>query len=87
MENRFVIRIPKSVEKSIAKIPLPWRARLAKAIDALAVDPWYGEKMVGKLKEKRKIRVWPYRVLYTVLERKRIILILEVGHRGSISYK
>jgi mRNA-degrading endonuclease RelE of RelBE toxin-antitoxin system len=87
MSKHFLIFVPNSVKKSLAKIPLPWIFRMGKTIDSLETNPYIGEKMGGYLKDKRKIHVWPYRIIYTVNEKKRIVIIQEVAHRGNVSYK
>lgn len=85
--DKFDVHIPHSVRKSIEKIPVPWRDRMFNAIDLLEYNPFMGEKMLGKLQDKRKIRIWPYRIIYTVEKKSKIIKILEAGHRGGMSYK
>lgn len=87
MATDYFIYISKSIRKSLLGIPSPWSERIEKAINVLKLDPFYGEKMTGKLKNKRKIRVWPYRIIYEVDKPAKIIKILEVGHRGGMAYK
>ena len=82
----YSIFISKSVRKSLLHIPLPWSERIVKAIDLLEKDPYLGEKMKGQLADCYKIRVWPYRVIYKLDKANKAIIIIEVGHRGSISY-
>jgi addiction module RelE/StbE family toxin len=86
MAVRYFVYISKSIRKSLLRVPSPWSERIEKAIDMLETDPFYGEKMTGKLKDKRKIRIWPYRIIYETDFKKKIIIIVEIGHRGSISY-
>lgn len=81
---RYQLYIPKSVAKAIQRIPNPWQNRIVKALDAIAVNPFYGEKMMGKLADKRKIRVWPYRIIYRIDEKSKIVIVVEVGHRQGI---
>jgi mRNA interferase RelE/StbE len=87
MAARFDIDTPKSIVKSLKKIQLPWRERILDAMSELAQNPYLSEKMSGKLRGKRKIRVWPYRIIYKVDIRRRRIIVTDVGHRGSIGYK
>jgi len=87
MAEKYFIYIPKPTAKQIKQIPVLWRDRIANAIEILQYNPFLGEKMTGKLKNQRKIRIWPYRILYTAERKKRIIIIVEVGHRGGVSYK
>jgi len=86
MAVRYFVYISKSIRKSLLRVPPPWSERIDKAISILETDPFYGEKMTGKLKDKRKIRIWPYRIIYEADLKKKIIIIVEVGHRGNISY-
>ncbi len=83
---RYHIDVVKSAKKSLAKIPLPWLFRIKQAIDGLQDDPYLGEKMDGNMKNKRKIRVWPYRIIYIVEENIKYIKIMEIEYRGHTSY-
>lgn len=82
----FIIKIPKFVSKQIEKVPLPWRGRIRKTIDFLAQEPYLGYGLSGKHKGKRRIRVWPYRIVYFIDLKNRRVVITEVKHRGSVSY-
>ena len=56
-------------------------------MSSLARNPFLGEKMSGKLQDKRKIRIWPYRIIYKINVKRKHIIITDAGHRGSIGYK
>lgn len=84
--SSYRIYVPKSVLKSMAKIPLPWSFRINRAIDSLKFDPYLGEKMGGDMAPKRKIKIWPYRIMYIVDEKIKLISIMEVERRGNTSY-
>ncbi len=86
MNSGFTIKIPKSVGKQVDKIPLPWKDRIKKAIDLLAGEPYLGHKLSGRHAGKRRIRVWPYRVVYFIDLKNKRAVITEVKHRGSVSY-
>jgi mRNA-degrading endonuclease RelE of RelBE toxin-antitoxin system len=83
----YEVVVPRDVHKQIRSISLPWRARIERAIDSLASDPFLGGKMKGEFKEKRRIRVWPYRIFYYIHKQDKVILIVEVQHRGGTRYK
>ncbi|MDO8582045.1 MAG: type II toxin-antitoxin system RelE/ParE family toxin [bacterium] len=70
----------------MAKIPLPWHFRIKQAIDHLESSPYIGEKMRSDMKDKRKITIWPYRIVYKIDEKKHFIVICEADHRGNVSY-
>jgi len=80
----YQIKIRHKVEKNLYKIPTLWQKRIIKAIDDLQTNPFNGEKMWGKLKNRRKIRIWPYRIIYRIYERERIIYIERIDHRQGI---
>jgi len=82
----YYIHVPKSPKKSLAKIPLPWQFRIKQAIDRLELEPYLGDKMQGKYSDKRKIAVWPYRVIYRIKEDIKLIEVLEIEPRGHTSY-
>lgn len=86
MPSTYRIYIPKSILKSMAKIPLPWSFRISRAIDSLEFNPYLGDKMSGDMAPKRKIKIWPYRIMYVVDEKIKLISIKEVEHRGHTSY-
>ena len=80
----YKIRIRHKIEKDLYKIPFPWQKRIAQAIDALKDNPFYGEKMWGKLKDRRKIRIWPYRIIYRIYKSQKIIYIERIAHRQGV---
>ena len=82
----FSLYIPKSALKSMKKIPLPWSFRIWQVINRLHHEPYLGEKMTGDMEDKRKIKVWPYRIIYEIEENIKLIKIKEIEHRGNTSY-
>ena len=70
----------------MGKIPLPWSFRINQAIDSLEYNPYLGEKMGGDMAPRRKIKVWPYRIMYVIDEKIKLITVVEVEHRGHTSY-
>lgn len=84
MQKKYKIVVSISIKKALASIPLPWRQRVIAAIDLLAENPFIGEKLWGRLQGKRKIKIHPYRIIYEIDKKGRIIIILETGHRQGI---
>jgi mRNA interferase RelE/StbE len=63
----------------------PVRRRIGEAVDALAADPRPASaKMITGVHGVLRIRVGDYRVLYTIDESQRIVLVLDAGHRSEI---
>jgi len=87
MVARYFVHIPKTPRKSLKKIPLPWQVRIIDALTMLETQPYVGEKMQGEYSDFRKIKVWPYRIIYRIREKTKLIEIMEIEHRGNVSYK
>ena len=85
--NNWRVEIRNDAKKNLKTIPMLWRDRIEKAIDVLRSNPFYGEKMSGELKDRRKIRIWPYRIIYRLFEKEKIIYVERIDHSGSIGYK
>ena len=85
-KSGYKIKIRHKAEKEFYKIPFPWQKRIIQAIDVLKSNSSYGEKMWGKLKDHRKIRVWPYRIIYRIYPRQKIIYVEHIAHRQG-AYK
>lgn len=59
-------------------------SRLIAAIDELRTNPYLGKKLMGKLEDRRSLRVGDYRVIYGIIERRILIQIVSIGHRRDI---
>lgn len=87
MTEKYFVYVSTQIRKSLLRIPSPWIERIEKAIDELELNPYRGEKMSGDMSYSRKIKIWPYRIIYKIEKDKRIIKITEASHRGGMSYK
>ena len=81
----YKIEFSKAAEKQIIDIPRVELKKLARRIDKLALDPFPSghEKMKGH-DDLYRIRQGDYRVLYTIFEKKLLILIVKIGHRREV---
>ncbi len=84
---QYTVLISGKPKKNLQKIPQPWQSRIIHALEQLESDPFCGEKMWGKYKDFKKLRIWPYRVVYQLDERRKIVSVVEIGHRGGMGYK
>ena len=81
----YEIEITRTAEKRLKKLPRQDQKRVVDAMLALSSEPWpRGARKLQGYKDVFRIRVGSYRILYSVEERKLIIIILKVGHRGDI---
>lgn len=82
----YYVKIPPRIEKKIKKFPHKDLVRIRTTIAALGSDPFMGKKLEGRYKEFYSIRVWPYRIIYSIIKQKLIIEVIEIEHRGR-AYK
>lgn len=59
-------------------------SRLRAAIDSLMQDPYQGKRLKGPLKGDFSLRVGDFRIIYTVMQDKLIVYIIDLGHRKDI---
>jgi addiction module RelE/StbE family toxin len=82
----YTVKISSSARKSIRKIPLLHQQRILKAVGWLKIDPFLGKKLTGEYKGYHRVKVWPYRIVYKIQREELIIEVVEIDHRGNISY-
>jgi len=81
----FEIEISRTAEKQLKKLPEKDQLRLVRAMLALSEEPHpRGSRKISGYDDVFRIRVGRFRVLYSVSERKLIILILKIGHRKDV---
>ena len=82
---RHSIEISRTAEKQLKKLNRDNQRRVVKAIVALAEDPRpQGSRKLAGYDDVFRIRVGPYRVLYSVSGKKLVIIILKIGHRKNV---
>lgn len=82
--ERWRVEYHRSLEKEIRQLPKLYIRRILKTIESLADDPRpYGsEKLAGE--EIWRIRVGPYRILYTIDDALRVVRTYCISHRRDV---
>jgi mRNA interferase RelE/StbE len=81
----YSVQITASAEKQLARLPRTDRIRVARAIAGLAVVPRpAGCRRLKGLGDVYRIRVRRYRVIYSIEDRRVLVVVLKVGHRKNI---
>jgi mRNA interferase RelE/StbE len=83
----YEIVVKRKASKAIARLPESVFGRVERAIDDLAADPRPrgAVKMRGTGRhEEWRVRIGDYRVIYRVDDEAKEVVILAVGHRGSV---
>ena len=82
---RYEIEISRTVERRLRTLPHADQVRVARAIRALADDPFpRGARKLSGYDNGFRVRSGSYRILYSVFERTLIVAVLKVGHRWDV---
>ena len=81
---KYEIVFKRSVYKDLKAIPKSDVVRILKRIDMLADDPRGPgcEKLSGQ--EKYRVRQGVYKIIYGILDKRLIVTVVKVGHRGQV---
>ena len=78
--------LAKDAHKQYKRLPKQEQTKIKKKLTVISEDPLAGKKLEGKLKGRRVIRAWPYRIVYTVNELDERVEVSEIIHRQA-AYK
>ena len=79
------IQVSRTAERALSKLAVDGRERVVRAIQALAQNPFpAGCRKLTGYDDVFRIRVGPYRVLYSVNAGALIVIVLKVGHRKNV---
>jgi mRNA interferase RelE/StbE len=80
----YSLLIKRSAAKELEGLPLKDRRRIVRRIQNLATDPRPAgvEKLTGE--DKYRLRQGDYRILYTIDDAARMIVVVKLGQRGDV---
>lgn len=83
-ERAWTIHFHRDFEKELRQLPKPAVRRIFTVLEELVNDPLPPGS--GKIKGLAlwKVRIGPYRVVYSIDEEQRIISLYRVGHRKDV---
>ena len=81
----YRVEYTRRASREFRKLPREVQLRIGRAVDRLASDPRppASEPLRG-LDNARRVRVGSDRVLYSVQQRRIVVLVLRIGHRRDI---
>ena len=85
--GKYRLTFKKSVAKDLRALPTKDIARILKPIRSLADEPrpLGCEKLSGQ--ERYRVRQGAYRIIYEINDDGFVVIVVKVGHRGSIYRK
>ncbi len=82
---KYTIEISKTAEKQLKKIPKEYQGRIVNSILSLGNNPYpYGYKKLSGFDDVYRVRVADYRIVYSVEDKRLVIIVLKLGHRKDI---
>jgi mRNA interferase RelE/StbE len=81
----YQIDITPAAKRQLRKLPKSTQPLIAAAIEGLAIEP--RPDGVVKLeggKDKYRVRVHTYRIIYEISDRQLSVLVVKVGHRRDV---
>jgi mRNA interferase RelE/StbE len=81
----YSVLLAPSAERQLKAFPLAIQQRLVKRLKTLRVNPRpQGVKKLAGEDDLYRIREGDYRILYTIQDRKLIVLVVKIGDRKEI---
>ena len=80
----YQVVIPKKVQKELNRVDQRYLPRILALLKSLEGNPYLGKKLSGEHDGKRSCRVWPYRIVYTILNEELVVLVIAIGHRQGV---
>lgn len=80
----YRIEILKQADKHLRSLPINYRHAISQAIQNLSTNPRPDGCKKLKDTEFYRIRIGPYRVIYTIHDDILLIVVIRIGHRKDI---
>ncbi|MBU1326953.1 type II toxin-antitoxin system RelE/ParE family toxin [Patescibacteria group bacterium] len=77
----MITSFSKTAEKQYAKLPKSEQNKIDRKAELLQHKPLSGKKLEGVLREKRSLKGWPYRIIYIIDTKKKVLYILSILNR------
>jgi mRNA interferase RelE/StbE len=82
---RYRIEVSATAERQIRRLPRADQLRVIRVIQALATDPRPpGCRRLSGHDDVFRVRIGRYRVLYSIEDRRLVIIVLKVGDRKDV---
>jgi addiction module RelE/StbE family toxin len=80
----FQIKLSNQARKDLKKVAKIYLPKITATINALALNPFLGEKMSGDFKGSYRVKIPPVRIVYTPDFTNKTITIRAMGQRQGV---
>jgi mRNA interferase RelE/StbE len=82
--QKWTVRFHRDFEKELRDLPKPAIRRIFAALQRLEADPLPPGSGKIKGQDLWKVRVGPYRIVYSIDEEQRTVSLYRIGHRKDV---
>jgi len=80
----YQVVLKKNAQKHLKKLNTRFKPKVIYLLLQLRFNPYLGKPLLGVLKGYYSLRVWPYRILYTINNKELLIIVIDIDHRQNI---
>ena len=80
----YSLQLSKRFDRDFSKLDKKARDRAISKLKEISENPRVGKPLKGRLKGLYSARVGDYRVIYQILDEKRIVVAVTVAHRKAV---
>ena len=80
----FTVLLTKKARKELDRMQKDSRDRILFSLQQLRVNPFSGKKLDGEHEGFWAMRVWPYRIIYTIEKHLITVTVVAIGDRKDI---
>lgn len=77
----MLVILSKRAAKHYNSLPKREQQKLKKKLLELESNPFCGKKLSGEFEGNRSLKVWPYRIIYIIDEKKEQVEVRDILHR------
>jgi len=78
----YQVKLARQARKILPRLPVIYQEKIRRVLAGLKFNPHIGKKLEGRYKNDYSIRVWPYRIIYTIKRKELTVEVIEIEHRG-----
>lgn len=80
----YQVKLSRGAEKQLERIDQRYREKVEVVLELLADNPYRGKKLGGQYAGHYSIKVWPYRIVYTIKQKELWIVVVRIAHRQGV---
>ncbi|MBU3902564.1 MAG: type II toxin-antitoxin system RelE/ParE family toxin [Candidatus Thermoplasmatota archaeon] len=83
----YRIKVTKQFEKDFTKLKQDLKEGIIKKVDLLKENPYKFKRLHGRLRGKYSLRIGDYRIVYSINEDEKEVILYCFGHRKKVYKK